>query len=533
MGIVFKDYVGGTFNQKLQRINVINIANFPYIKYRHDVSMMTTAQGKTYTDVIAEEKAENVIKIPKINKGGSWLFEIEMFGQIHQFKFVLPAYEGDPDRITLYLVINTPTSKTSMQLTPNNIRGDEYFYFILGNVNFNVARDVPNDIKQYIDGYLLWLMPEKAYSQWGDDKYYFTNIYYMSNDPEFGKISRKLELKGKIPIDDNTNQDGGGNGTGKYKNEPIEDEEMPDSLVIDSNLLTIYNPQKLTLLSISDFLNSGDFLDMWKHKSEAIQSVISFHSVPIKDTVLNTESTTFKIGGISPSDILGASDITIRKVKKQYYDVDLGEIAIDETVGGFMDYAPYIKMMLYLPFIGVVNVNVNDFMNNVIKLKYSIDVLTGDALAKVSNSKTLIATFSGNVAIKYPLVSTDHSNVYAQALRVGESSLCGYLSGGVGSDVIPNLMSLTIAKPQYKYSGSVGGSLGILGNMTPYVILHHPVLSYPKDYEKFYGYASNITAKLSKLKGFTKVKEIHLDDIKCLDSERKEIEDLLKSGVIL
>ena len=532
MGIIFRDYVGGTFNEKLQKVSIISIANYKYIKYGADRTAMTTGQGKTYVDILNEVGRENVIKIPKTNEGGVYLFEIKIFDQIYQYKFSLPAYDGDPDWMYLFIDVKTPTIKTRTQLTPKNIRGDDYFYFILGDVNYNVSRDI-EDLRQYLDGFLLWMMPEQVYSKWGDNNFYFKSLYYTYKGEGAEKLSTKLVLKGRIPIPDNTEQEGGGNGTGEYGNEPIEDENLPDSLIVDSNLLTIYNPAKITVSLISDFLNSGDFLDIWKHKNEAVQSIISFHSIPLKDTDLIAETTTFKLGGVSPSDILGATDISIRKLKKQYYDVDLGEIAIDETVGGFMDYAPYVKMMLFLPFIGVVNVNVNDFMNDVIKLKYSIDVLTGDTLAKVSNSKTLVATFSGNVAIKYPLVATDHSNIYAQALRVGESSLSGYLSGGVGSDVLPNLMSLTMAKPQYKYSGSIGGSLGILGNMTPYVIFHRPVLSYPKDYEKYYGYMSNITAKLSKLKGFTKVKEIHLDDIKCLDSERKEIDELLKSGVIL
>ena len=38
---------------------------------------------------------------------------------------------------------------------------------------------------------------------------------------------------------------------------------------------------------------------------------------------------------------------------------------------------------------------------------------------------------------------------------------------------------------------------------------------------------------LGSLTGYTKIAEIHLDGLECLEEERQELETLLKNGVIL
>lgn len=536
--ISINDFLPITIGGVLDKIKVIDIGNDVYKEYNKDFYR--------FSKFIKSQKDLDIgLKIPvAVNTtfgftyDGNKVFSIK-FGNTINTKAICRSISAD---ITYW----DYTSGRSVTVGFGGIYfplDDDNIYLYVGRL----SKDLVKDSEKYAQfsnwewGAMYFCYATYINISGVGFQYCITTIYgslmyeerYNRMVSEF-KIADGTVEKGEIPIDDNGDQDGGGNGSGDIGNEPIDDEEPPESFVTNSNLLTIYNVGSAALIAISDFLNSGDFLDLWKHKSDIMNSIISFHSVPISESKLNTSTTTFKIGGISPSDIAGATDITIRKATKQYYDVDLGSIEIPEIVGGFMDYQPYIKLSVYLPFIGIVNLNVNDFMNDMIKLKYTIDILTGDAMAKISNSKTIIATFNGNVAIKYPLVAVDHSNIYAQALRTVETVFQTGMTGGASiGNTVQNLTSLSVSKPNYKYSGNVAGNMGILGNMQPYIIIRKPVLSYPKKYASYYGYMSNITAVLGTLKGYTKVKEIHLDGLQCLESERLELEELLKNGVIL
>ena len=53
-----------------------------------------------------------------------------------------------------------------------------------------------------------------------------------------------------------------------------------------------------------------------------------------------------------------------------------------------------------------------------------------------------------------------------------------------------------------------------------------------RDYNTFRGYVSNITLALSECSGYTKVAEIHLENIPATSAELDEMDGLLKAGVI-
>ena len=88
-------------------------------------------------------------------------------------------------------------------------------------------------------------------------------------------------------------------------------------------------------------------------------------------------------------------------------------------------------------------------------------------------------------------------------------------------------------KPRIQRSGSIGGAAGLMSIQKPYFILTRPRQALPENQNKYTGYPSFITSKLGDLTGMTYVYEIHLEGIPCTTEEQNEIENLLKSGVIL
>lgn len=82
-------------------------------------------------------------------------------------------------------------------------------------------------------------------------------------------------------------------------------------------------------------------------------------------------------------------------------------------------------------------------------------------------------------------------------------------------------------------SGSLGNNMGAISVQTPHVIVSRPTLSLPDNYGHYHGFPSNITAKLGDLRGYTKVADIHLENIPAQSSEINIMDKYLKSGVII
>ena len=69
--------------------------------------------------------------------------------------------------------------------------------------------------------------------------------------------------------------------------------------------------------------------------------------------------------------------------------------------------------------------------------------------------------------------------------------------------------------------------------MKPYLIITRPKPAEADNFNKFYGKPSNKTVRLSSCSGYTRVKDVHVDNIVATDNELSEIEQLLKEGVII
>ena len=100
---------------------------------------------------------------------------------------------------------------------------------------------------------------------------------------------------------------------------------------------------------------------------------------------------------------------------------------------------------------------------------------------------------------------------------------------GVGNTA-NNVMN---CKPNVEHGGSLASTSGFLANRTPYIILTRARQCVPSNVEKYKGFPSLITSKLKNVSGFTSVSVIHIDDVPCSNEELKELDELLKGGVIV
>ena len=303
---------------------------------------------------------------------------------------------------------------------------------------------------------------------------------------------------------------------------------------------------KVDITEINKFFGtlwSTDFFDtIIKNQQAPIDNILSLSTYPY-DVHDNGTSEEIKVGTVS----MGA---TGKLITAQFQEIDFGSIDCKEYYGNSLDYT-YTDVDIFLPFIGTKSLDVNIICGAVISLVYRVDILTGncDAIISAKRSRdgtelnSVLYIFSGNMQNQIPLTQQQ-----SQALLKLESAIqtaiqgaaMGNPKGGVaGGFAELNTEAMTMAltgqhTTRYQMSGNLSTANGYMGVLTPYLIWYRPVNVKPSGYDKYYGYPSFFTRKLSDCNGYTQIHELISDaptGVPADDWER--IKQMLKDGVII
>lgn len=332
-----------------------------------------------------------------------------------------------------------------------------------------------------------------------------------------------------------------GGGGGKYGDiDGIEPTDVPDLPTVNAaslGLITLYNPTAAQVNNLASYLWSGMFdPDSFKKLfSDPMGCLLGLSIVPAIPGTGGTKNIMF--GNVD-------SGISCSYLSTNYVNVDCGSVSIDEYVGSFLDYEPYCKIQLFLPYCGFVPLSADDVVGGSINVQYNIDVLSGHCVAFVKHSvKGVLYSYSGTCITNIPITSQSFSQAlqsyYTALAGVGGAAVGALGSGGgglasVGSEIAKAAMNTMFdMHPQYQHSGSMGGAAAIMGIQTPFVVIVRPRFSVPNQVQNYIGQTSNISRQLGSLSGFTMVEYIHLQGIPATSEELKEIEALLKEGVML
>lgn len=288
-----------------------------------------------------------------------------------------------------------------------------------------------------------------------------------------------------------------------------------------SSLWAIYNPTLGQLNSLGSWLWSTNFIDqILKIFNDPMQAIIGLHKVYATPSI--SGSGNIKVGYLDsgvPSNIVG----------NQYTYIDCGSVSLREYYGNVLDYSPYTTVQLYLPFIGIVSLDIADISRSTISIRYGVDVLTGACLASVSvqrdNAGGVLYQYSGNCACQYPLSSGSYMGMVTGAIGV-----LGSLARG---NIFGTAMGIAGMHTNIEHSGGFSGNAGAMGIKKPYLIISRPQSSMNDGFPSIQGYPSNYFTRLGNCSGFTQVAECHVENISATDKELDKIKDLLKEGIIL
>ena len=319
---------------------------------------------------------------------------------------------------------------------------------------------------------------------------------------------------------------GGGGGSHFTESDIIDIPTLPSSNMLANRMISCYGITNNGLNDLASFLWSDNFVNSLKKLYDSpMQNIIDLSIMPIDYSVY--EPGAVKIGNV-------ITDASGDLIDKQFYEIDLGTLECSEIWGSALDYAPYTRALLYLPFIGYVPIDTNKIMGTTISIKYHVDIVTGDCVAFVQSDEQLILMRNGNMKTHIELSSSNNIERYkAFAQLVGATVTSSVSPISSGEVALSSALTVAMGKPIYETAGNFSSTSGLMSPRYAFIVYSRPNQCLPKKYKSFNGYPSFITSKLADLTGFTSVNQVHLEGINATDEELTEIEDLLIKGVIL
>lgn len=264
--------------------------------------------------------------------------------------------------------------------------------------------------------------------------------------------------------------------------------------------------------------------------SRLIDYVQDCHIVPVAPTT--GASAHIKLG-------FRELDTTALTITNEYVEVSLGTVNVNEFYGQFIDYQPYTRAKLFLPFVGFVPIEPEYWQSGTLGVVYHFNVYDGSFMAfvtaspngKVSKmSSSVIGQYAGTAIVHLPLTGLNYSSMVA-GLVGGVGAASNAIAGGNVAAGLTAAINTATSSPQVLSSNAYTASAAFMGCRIPFLIIERSVSHFPMNYQHDVGIPSKITTTLSSASGFTTIGDIDLTSVDATDTEKDEIRSLLSSGI--
>lgn len=316
---------------------------------------------------------------------------------------------------------------------------------------------------------------------------------------------------------------GGGINTGTHGTHVYE----LDGTAYDDFLTTIYGRK-----------SGSAFGDLWQQfknfNHDPLSGILSAFIIPAPAVGSATSAIRLSGQGIAVSG-------TCKAISQRFVETSKTTIYINAFHNSYLDYAPYTKITLYLPFVGTVSISTNEVMRGGITVWYWIDFCTGDCVAYVDcfdwNGYHTYYNYSGNCASFIPVSANDAgiSSIISGTTGVigGVASIAGGNVGGMSS-IIGGVANLSYPQTHEKHVGGFSGGSGALGILYPFVVVNRPSSAIPAGFTSYVGGMSAQSGAVGDYSGYTVFDWADVSAINgATDDEKAEILNLLQTGVYL
>ena len=314
----------------------------------------------------------------------------------------------------------------------------------------------------------------------------------------------------------------------------------------------LYTPYELNitqLQALGAVLYDSDMFDTLVQKlngsSNPISGILRCIQIPV---VTNLGSGSYNIcvfGEKLHSE--NHADPTGAHLRGRWVTKEGGSVTLKEVWGTYRDYTD-TQVSIYLPFVGVRQLDPQLCVGKTLSLRCYIDAYTGDVLWLLRSSNTgiggkfyesggFIGRWSGNCATEIPIGRIDNTRALATligglsgivmapftggaSLGATGASLAGMLTGGAQSMGV--------------VSGNVTGHLGVADVLYPYLIVQRSVPDYPNGWRGRIGAVKNQSYSCNDLSGFTLFSQIFLENMEGASGEEIDAlrNELCSEGII-
>ena len=297
-----------------------------------------------------------------------------------------------------------------------------------------------------------------------------------------------------------------------------------------SALFAVYNPSQAQLNSFGAWLWSSNFIDqVLKLFNNPMQAIIGLHKIFASPAISGTGNIVvgYLDSGVG-SNLVGA----------QYTTVNCGSVSIREQFGNVFDYTD-THVRLYLPFIGIVDLDTSDVMRGTVSVVYHVDVITGACLAEVRVTRDsaggTLYQFAGDASVRYPISSGSYMGIVAGIASTVGGVASAIATGGATLPLAAGAVAggLSGAKTNVQHSGNFSGNAGAMGGKKPYLIIERPQTMIADGFSNYQGKGANTRRTVGQMSGYFKFSDVHTDSINgAAESEIEAIRAALESGVI-
>ena len=388
-----------------------------------------------------------------------------------------------------------------------------------------------------------------------DDRYnfeiYLHSTQYFSSDSDTNINSLNGDETEHVynpsnPLD-NKQADGDEGGTGGFDDDsdPVDVPDLPSLDVSDLGGLNLYRVTAADVKALFAYLNSTDPAQaILKWCTNPIQGIVSLHILPYPVELAGGSAAITMLG-------LGAGATGTAGYKiKQWQEWNLGGVHVDYGFGNtFLDYEPWSKCSIYLPYIGIRQLDMDEVVGSTVEVTYQFDNVSGACVAFVTINGAVRYSFAGSCAVGLPISQTNWGQTYIAAATAAAGALAGGV-GGVAKGIAQGASKAGVAmeglagavqgsgglaawdKPTVSRSGSISGAGAALGVEAPYLIIERPDKAKVANPAPVTGLMCGRTLPLSSLSGYNIIEHIHLSGIAATGEELEEIERLLYQGVM-
>lgn len=300
---------------------------------------------------------------------------------------------------------------------------------------------------------------------------------------------------------------------------------------------TTYLCRKRDINKLSNYIWSDNFVNnvirLFENPAELITNNVFFpFSLTENQTLPDPEQ--IKIGNLNaPTDVTGipVGQIYTRRRITPYYEYT-------SYYGNFLDYNPYSKYFLYLPYIGFVDIDGNDVIKHQIHIEYVFELETGDCTAYFYSDTRLVSQFNGRLGTPIGLSNSNQilKNLgYATAIiKTGAGVATAVASQGQygTSDIVGGIKDFVsnFSEQTINVGDKVGGLNGLYGPQDAYLVIFHAVPAEAENLKEVFGKSASYGGTVSEFSGFLQCSAVD-GYTKGTDEENTEIFELLRGGI--